>query len=163
MNALVNKLKDQFAGLQEREKRVVAGGALLIMAAIIYLALLPQLDRHGQLVDEQASLYADMLWLQDQGATVSRLANTCPSTNPSALAPSDSLTRLVRRNQLQLDSLRESGLSFMLAFTASDANRIVRLTHQIACAGFIVQALEVSKSSTATNTWDGSMEVQLAN
>jgi hypothetical protein len=73
------------------------------------------------------------------------------------------LTRLIRRNQLRLKNLREVGDGMVLSFTSSDANRVVRIAHQIACQGFVVDSMQVSGSATETNLWDATMEVSYVN
>jgi len=55
------------------------------------------------------------------------------------------LTRLIRRNQLRLKNLREVGDGLVLSFTSSDANRTVRIAHQIACQGFVVDSMQVTE------------------
>lgn len=159
MKQLLDRLQSAFSNLQEREKLFVLGGGLLILAGIIYLAILPQWDRHTQLVEQKNDLQADMQWLQDQRAVLIRLVNSCSSSSASGNGQ-EVLTRLVRRNQLRLDSLRATGSGFRVGLSGSDANRIVRLAHQIACEGYAVSYLEVSKPTEDTGTLVANMEVQ---
>ena len=46
MNSLLANLQEKFNGLQEREKLVVSAGATVVLLALIYMVLSPQLDRH---------------------------------------------------------------------------------------------------------------------
>ena len=163
MNSLLANLQEKFNGLQEREKLVVSAGATVVLLALIYMVLSPQLDRHRDLTQQQADLQADMMWLQDQRAVVSQLTNSCSQTDTSTDSATEVLTRLIRRNQLRLQNLREVSGGFELRVFSSDANRIVRLAHQIACEGFVVDGMEVSLSSTERNQWDASMEVRHVN
>ncbi len=159
MKQLLDSLQATFSNLQDREKRFVLGGGVLILAGLIYLAVLPQWDRHSQLVQQQVDLQADMQWLQDQRAVLSRLVNSCSSKGATAKGK-DVLTRLVRRNQLRLDNLRATSDGFKMGFSGSDANRIVRLAHQVACEGYLVSGLEISKSTVDAGTLVADMEVQ---
>ena len=56
MNSLLANLQEKFNGLQEREKLVVSAGATVVLLALIYMVLSPQLDRHRDLTQQQADL-----------------------------------------------------------------------------------------------------------
>jgi type II secretory pathway component PulM len=163
MNALLINVQDKFARLQEREKLFIRAGGAAVFIALLYTALLPQLDRNSDLASQQTVLQADMLWLQQQQAVVSRLTNSCSSSTASAEQAKDLLTRLIRRNQLRLKNLREVGDGLVLNFTSSDANRVVRIAHQIACQGFVVDSMQVNGSGSEANLWDATMEVSYVN
>lgn len=163
MNTLLIGLQDKLAGLQAREKLFVSVGAAVVLIALIYLALGPQLNRNTDLAGQQSDLQADLLWLQQQQSVVSRLTNSCSSSTASAQPAKDLLTRLIRRNQLRLQNLREVGDGMVLSFSASDANRIVRIAHQIACQGFTVGSMQVTASTAESNLWDATLEVSYVN
>ena len=163
MKTLLTNLQDKFADLQERERLFVCAGAALLLMALLYITLLPQLDRNSDLAGQQKQLQADMLWLQQQQAVVSRLTNSCSASRASAEPAKDLLTRLIRRNQLRLKNLHEVGDGVVLSLTSSDANRVVRIAHQIACRGFVVDSIQVTGSATETNLWDATLEVSYVN
>lgn len=163
MKDVLNNMQDKFASLQQREKLFICVGAAAVLAALLFTLLVPQLDRNSDLARQQTELQADRLWLQQQQAVVSRLTNSCSSSKLSAQPAKDVLTRLIRRNQLRLKNLREVGDGMVLSFTSSDANRVVRIAHQIACQGFVVDSMQVSGSATETNLWDATMEVSYVN
>ena len=163
MRALIANLQDKFAQLQQREKLFVTVGAALVVMAIIYSTLLPQLTENNQLTNQQADLQADLLWLQQQQAVVARLANSCASSQASVDPAKTVLTRLIRRNQLRLQNLREDSQGLVLRFSATDANRIVRTAHQIACQGFAIESLQVTGSAAEANQWDATLEVSYVN
>ena len=73
------------------------------------------------------------------------------------------MTKLIRRNQLRLKNLREVGDGLVLSFSSSDANRTVRIAHQIACQGFVVDSIQVTEGANQPNLWDVSMEVSYVN
>jgi hypothetical protein len=75
--------------------------------------------------------------------------------------PRKILARLVRRNQLKLDSIEEASGSFSLEFSGSDANSIVRVVHEIACDGYLVQSLQIIKSADDAKLLIANLEVQL--
>jgi type II secretory pathway component PulM len=160
---VLNNMQDKFASLQQREKLFICVGAAAVLAALLFTLLVPQLDRNSDLARQQTELQADRLWLQQQQAVVSRLTHSCSSSKLSAQPVKDVLTRLIRRNQLRLKNLREVGDGMVLSFTSSDANRVVRIAHQIACQGFVVDSMQVSGSATETNLWDATMEVSYVN
>ncbi|MGB2042330.1 MAG: type II secretion system protein GspM, partial [Porticoccaceae bacterium] len=114
MRVLIANLQDKFAQLQQREKLFVTVGAALVVMAIIYSTLLPQLTKNNQLANQQADLQADLLWLQQQQAVVARLANSCASSQASVEPAKTVLTRLIRRNQLRLQNLRENSQGLVL-------------------------------------------------
>ena len=70
---------------------------------------------------------------------------------------------LIRRNQLRLKNLRDVGDWLVLNFTSIDANRVVRIAHQIACQGFVVDSLQVNGSGSEANLLDATMEVIYVN
>ena len=59
--------------------------------------------------------------------------------------------------------MREVGDGVVLSLTSSDANRVVRIAHQIACRGFVVDSIQVTGSATETNLWDATLEVSYVN
>jgi len=163
MKALLARVQDKFASLQQREKLFVCGGAAAVLLALLYTALIPQLDRNTDLAHQQKQLQADILWLQQQQAVVSRLTNSCSSSTASVESARDLLTKLIRRNQLRLKNLREVGDDLVLSFSSSDDNRTVRIAHQIACQGFVVDSIQVTEGANQPNLWDVSMEVSYVN
>ena len=88
---------------------------------------------------------------------VSKLSNGCGNREIQQGSGRDNLTKLVRRNQLRLGQIRDLNNGFELRFSGADGNRILRLSHQVACAGFNVQSLKVERSSL--ELLEGSMEV----
>ncbi|MDB4076960.1 type II secretion system protein M [Porticoccaceae bacterium] len=166
-------IQQAFRDLQPREKYFVSAGAVLVVIAAIYLAFLPLSEKHSQLADQHSRLQADLTWLQAQAATVPRLVNSCSGRELSAGMDRDVITRLLKRSQLRVDQVSETASGIALRFNGSDANRMVRLAHQITCEGFAVLSFEfsakakdskaVGSSSALADTYVGVMEVQRVN
>ncbi|MFT4652147.1 MAG: type II secretory pathway component PulM [Porticoccaceae bacterium] len=157
MKVFMDSLRGRLNGLQPRERQLLLMGLVLLFFTAIYVALTPITTKHNQLISQSNRLESDLQWLQQQSAVVSRLANGCGNQGVQQDSGQDSLTKLVRRNQLRLSQIRDLNNGFELRFSGADANRILRLTHQVACSGFNVQSLKVER--TSLEILEGSMEV----
>ena len=157
MKALKESLIGRLNGLQSRERQLLLMGLVLFFFTTIYVVLAPLMTKHDQLVGQSNQLKSDLQWLQQQSLVVSRLANGCGNREVQQDSGRDNLTKLVRRNQLRLSQIRDLNNGFELRFSGADANRILRLSHQVACAGFNVQSLKIERSSH--ELFEGSMEV----
>ncbi|MDG2501139.1 MAG: type II secretion system protein GspM [Porticoccaceae bacterium] len=153
-----------FENLQLRERYFIGVGGLLVLTAVIYLSLSPLADKHTQLVDQQSQLQADLEWLHDQAAIVPRLVNSCSGRELNVGRDTEVITKLVRRAQLRLDKVTETGRGISLRVNGSDANRLMRLVHQISCEGFSVQSIDISANVVqGAEAFSGAMEVQRVN
>ena len=161
MSKLITVMQDSLSRLQRREKLFLSAGAVVVVAALIYLTVLPSWDKYSLLSAQHSQLQADLQWLHQQREVVSRLSNNCSVKLLSDGAPRKILTRLVRRNQLKLDSIQEASTSFSLKFSGSDANSIVRAVHEIACEGYLVNSLQIIKSADDAKLLIANLEVQL--
>jgi len=161
MNKLIASLQDSISQLQPREKLFLGVGAALLVAALIYLAVLPSWHKHDALSTQYSQLQGDLQWLHQQREVVSRLSNNCSIKLISQGSSNKVLSRLVRRNQLKLGSIQEAGDTINLSFTGSDANSIVRLAHEIACEGYMVKSLQILESAEDPNAMLANLEVQL--
>jgi len=166
-------IQQAFENLQPREKYFVGAGAVLVVIAAIYLAFLPLSEKHSQLAGQHSKLQADLTWLQAQASTVPRLVNSCSGRGLSVGMDRDVITKLVKHSQLRVDNVSETASGIALRFNGSDANRMVRLAHQITCEGFAVLSFEfsaktkdsktVGSSSALAGNYVGMMEVQRVN
>lgn len=165
-------IQQAFGNLQPREKYFVSAGGVLVVMAAIYLAFLPLSEKHSQLADQHSRLQADLIWLQAQAATVPRLVNSCSGRELSAGMDIEVIRKLIRRSQLRLDKISETASGLSLRFNGADANRMMRLAHQISCEGFAVLSFEFRAeandvqavgSSALAGTYVGTMEVQPVN
>lgn len=153
-----------YENLQPRERLFISAGGLFALAAVIYLALVPFAEKHSELIEQQSKLQADLKWLHDQGAIVPRLVNSCSVRELNAGRDTDVITKLVRRAQLRLDKVNETGRGISLRVNGPDANRLMRLVHQISCEGFSVQSINISASAAqGAAVYTGAMEVQRVN
>ncbi|MBT4164913.1 MAG: hypothetical protein HOE58_08920 [Porticoccaceae bacterium] len=157
MKKFMDSLRNRLSGLQPRERQLLFTGIVMLFFTSIYVALSPIMEKHDQLVDQSNQLKIDLQWLQQQSAVVSNLSNGCGNRVVQQGSGRDNLTKLVRRNQLRLGQIRDLNNGFEVRFSGADGNRILRLSHQIVCAGFNVQALEVERSSP--ELFEGSMEI----
>ena len=157
MKKFMDSLRNRLSGLQPRERQLLLAGIVMLFFTVIYVALSPIMEKHDQLVDQSNQLKTDRQWLQQQRAVVSKLSNSCGNREIQQGSDRDNLTKLVRRNQLRLGQIRDLNNGFELRFSGADGTRILRLSHQVACAGFNVQSLKVERSSL--ELLEGSMEI----
>jgi hypothetical protein len=60
--------------------------------------------------------------------------------------------------------VNETGRGISLRVNGPDANRLMRLVHQISCEGFSVQSINISASAApGAAVYTGAMEVQRVN
>ena len=161
MRKLIATMQDSLSRLQPREKLFLSAGIIVVAVALTYLTVLPFWDKHNLLSAQHSQLQADLQWLHQQREVVSRLSNNCSVKLVSDGAPRKILPRLVRRNQLKLDSIQQASDSFSLEFSGSDANSIVRVAHEIACDGYLVKSLKITKSADDAKLLIANLEVQL--
>jgi len=134
-----------FERLQPRERLFVTVGVALVLIVVLVKAVLPQWQTYNQLAQQQQTFEADLLWLQEQRDMVAKLTNSCPPLRFQSGSAADTLTQLIRRNQLKLDTLTDRGDSFVLSAEGSDSNRILQLIYQIACYGYGVDSIEIER------------------
>ena len=157
MKVFINSLRDRLKDLQPRERQLLLIGLVLLFFTAIYVALTPIMTKHDQLISQSNQLKSDLQWLQQQSAVLSRLANGCGNQGFQQGSGRENLTKLVRRNQLRLSQIRDLNNGFELRFSGDNANGMLRLMHQVACAGFKVQSLKIESSSS--EIFEGSMEI----
>ena len=157
MNLLIESLRSKWMQLQLRERQLLIFGGGLLLATSIYLSLAPQVHKYAELKLKVDELNADAQWMQQQRKVVERLINNCSAQKVGQASGRQQMTRLIRRNQLTLNSMRDvnSGLEFSMS--GPDANRVISLTHQIACFGYDVKTLKIERS--AEGSMEASMEV----
>lgn len=157
MKLLLKNLRDKWLQLQLRERQLLTVGGALLLATSVYLSIVPQIQKHGELKGQVEALNTDMQWLQQQRQVVERLANDCANGEVRQESNREQITRLIRRNQLVLVSMRDVNGGLKLSVSGSDANRVISLTHQIACFGYGLTTLEINRSEEGL--MEASMEV----
>lgn len=157
MKLLLKNLRDKWLQLQLRERQLLTVGGALLLATSVYLSIVPQIQKHGELKRQVEALNTDMQWLQQQRQVVERLVNGCASGDVREESSREQITRLIRRNQLTLDSMRDVNSNLKFSVTGIDANRVISLTHQIGCSGYDLMTLEIKRSKEGL--MQASMEV----
>lgn len=161
---LLNNLSDWFADLQPRERLIIAVGAALLIVAAIYMALLPAMQKNAELEQRHKSLSAEIQWLREQSKVVSSLDNSCAGQEIQTGKKKEVITRIVRRNQLKLLSLKQDEpSSYSLSVSAASPNRVLQLIHKMTCQGLSLEALEISISSDAKVSYIADIEVSYVN
>ena len=159
--SLVNGINSWFAQRQPRERVILSAGAVFVFIALVYLALLPSIERSTELQERHQLLEADLQWLSEQSASVSRLSNSCVDKTIRTGAATDVINRLIRRNQIKLSNMAERPEGkYVLNLESTSANRLLQLAHQLACQGLTTNALDISRSESAETTYAVRMEVQ---
>lgn len=157
MKLLLENLRDKWMQLQLRERQLIILGSGLLIATSVYLSIVPQIQKYSELKLQIVTLNTDIQWLQQQRQVVERLVNGCGSGDLREESSREKITRLIRRNQLTLDSMRDVNSNLKFSVTGIDANRVISLTHQIGCSGYDLMTLEIKRSEEGL--MQASMEV----
>ena len=157
MKLLLENLRDKWLQLQLREQQLIILGGGLLIATSVYLSIVPQVQKYSELKLQVVTLNTDIQWLQQQRQVVERLVNGCASGDVREESSREQITRLIRRNQLTLDSMRDVNSNLKFSVTGIDANRVISLTHQIGCSGHDLMTLEIKRSGEGL--MQASMEV----
>ena len=157
MKLLLENLRDKWMQLQLRERQLIILGGGLLIATTVYLSIFPQIQKYSELKLQIVTLNTDIQWLQQQRQVVERLVNGCASGDVREESSREQITRLIRRNQLTLDSMRDVNSNLKFSVTGIDANRVISLTHQIGCSGHDLMTLEIKRSGEGL--MQASMEV----
>lgn len=162
MRALLESSARFFDGLQPREKLFLVVGGAIIGLVLLVKVLLPVWESYAQLAKQKQSLEADLTWLQEQREIVGKMTNSCPPLRLQQQSQSDTLTQLIRRNQLQLNSLVEKGDKLVLTAEGGDSNRSLQLFYQMACYGYAIDKLKINPLESATG-FSIDLEISLVN
>ena len=157
MKLLLETLRSKWMQLQLRERQLLIVGGGLLLATSVYLSIIPQIEKYGELKLQVEVLNTDLQWLQQQRQVVERLVNDCATGEVRQESSREQITRLIRRNQLTLVSMRDVNRGLKFSVSGSDANRVISLTHQIACFGYGLTTLEINRSEEGL--MEASMEV----
>ncbi len=157
MKLLLENLRDKWMQLQLRERQLIILGSGLLIATSVYLSIVPQIQKYSELKLQIVTINTDIQWLQQQRQVVERLVNGCASGDLRQESSREQITRLIRRNQLTLDSMRDVNSNLKFSVTGIDANRVISLTHQIGCSGYDLMTLEIKRSEEGL--MQASMEV----
>lgn len=157
MKLLLENLRDKWMQLQLRERQLIILGSGLLIATSVYLSIVPQIQKYSELKLQIVTINTDIQWLQQQRQVVERLVNGCASGDVREESSREKITRLIRRNQLTLDSMRDVNSNLKFSVTGIDANRVISLTHQIGCSGYDLMTLEIKRSEEGL--MQASMEV----
>ena len=157
MKLLLENLRDKWMQLQLRERQLIILGSGLLIATSVYLSIVTKKKKYSELKLQIVTLNTDIQWLQQQRQVVERLVNGCASGDVRQESSREQITRLIRRNQLTLDSMRDVNSNLKFSVTGIDANRVISLTHQIGCSGHDLMTLEIKRSGEGL--MQASMEV----
>ena len=161
---LVSGISSWLAQREPRERVILSAGAVFVFCALVYLALLPSFERSTELQERHRILQADLQWLSEQRASVSRLSNSCVDKTIKPGAAKEVINRLVRRNQIKLVKIAEQTQGkYALNLESINANRLLQLAHQLACQGLKTTLLDVSRSDAAAANYVARMEVHHVN
>lgn len=144
MNNLLSVILDNFSGLQAREQLVVKFGAIALVFILIMMFLLPKWDSYSLLKTHLDGLESEMTWLNEQHATVKRIANNCPELNRQNIEDKVMLSNLLRRNQIQIESISEEGESIFFSLSGKEGNQFLKSIYAIACQGYSLNELSLA-------------------
>jgi type II secretory pathway component PulM len=149
-------------GLQVRERRAIAVGALLVALMLVYTVIVPRWQLHLALRDEVDSRRADLAWLADQVASVDRLRNSCSGRAPQSGSDREVVALLVRRNQTRSIAFDINAELISLRVSADSGNHILGLLGQLACEEFTLTKLRIKRSGDGQNnaSFEASMELK---
>ncbi|MAY02368.1 MAG: hypothetical protein CMQ38_05235 [Gammaproteobacteria bacterium] len=153
---MADKLTQFWSALQQRERRTILAGALLILLAALYLIFDSIWVTRSALMDERADLLAEQTWMQDQAELAVQLQNNCRDLRIMSLAARERLNLLVNRNNLTLQNLRVNDDNYSFELRTEDGNNILQFIHHSACQGFSLSALTINRE--AANAYLGRVE-----
>lgn len=142
-NALLVML-DYFSALQPREQLVLKLGAIALVPILSLMFLLPKWDSYSLLKTELDGLQSDIMWLNEQHATVERVANNCPELNRQNIENKVKLSNLLRRNQIQVESVSQEDESIIFSLSGKEGNQFMKSIYAIACQGYSFDELSLS-------------------
>lgn len=144
MNNVLSVMLDFFAGLQPREQLILKLGAIALIPLLSIMFLLPKWESYSLLKDKLNSLESDMMWLSEQRETVERVANNCSKFNRQNIENKDKLSNLLRRNQLQIESVSQEGESMFFSVSGKEGNQFLKSIYGIACQGYTLNELSLA-------------------
>lgn len=145
---LLNSLSEWFADMQPRERLIITVGAVVLIIAAIYMALLPAMQKNIELERQYTKLSEDMQWLREQSQVISRLNSSCAGKAIQTGKKKELVTRLARRNQLKLLGFEQrDSASFYFSVSGSNPNQILQLIHVLTCQGLALGSLNVNPAT----------------
>lgn len=153
---------DFFAGLQPREQLVLKWGAIALVPILSIMFLLPKWESYSLLKDQLNSLESDMLWLNEQRATVEKVANNCPKFNRHNTENKNKLSNLLRRNQLQVESVSQEGEKILFSVSGKEGNQFLKSIYAISCQGYSINEVSLALDATDPEILNAKFGVQRA-
>ena len=144
MNNPLSVILDYFSGLQPREQLVLKLGAIALVPILSLMFLLPKWDSYSLLKAELDGLQSDIMWLNEQHATVERVANNCPELNRQNIENKVKLTNLLRRNQIQVEAVSLEDESIIFSLSGKEGNQFLKSIYAIACQGYSLNELSLA-------------------
>ena len=93
---------------------------------------------------ELDGLQSDIMWLNEQHAAVERVANNCPELNRQNIENKVKLSNLLRRNQIQVESVSQEDESIIFSLSGKEGNQFMKSIYAIACQGYSFDELSLS-------------------
>lgn len=114
-------MKDWWLGRQPRERRLLAGGGLILALVLLYVLVWePWQQQLEQLRTDVATLQADLAWMQQAAAELGRLQANTPTTSTTGSSGMALATRVKQ-------SARSAGLETVLRRLEPQADGSLRL------------------------------------
>lgn len=162
MTDIMAVISDFFAGLQPRERLFIKVGSTVLVLVLVLLLLLPKWEAYSQLKVQRDTLEKDMIWLQEKRELVAELVNNCPKVRQRADDFKKDLTNLVKRNQLTVKNSVQKGNAISLTITGSKSNQFLKLMHQIACRGYVLDKVLLDADTDDLSKIKATFEVNRA-
>lgn len=164
MKSIITTLIERWNALQRRERIVVVTGGALVLLLALFLLLSSILDENRALQARKAALLADIRWMAEQSALIARLGNSCPPGSSQLGSGNTVLQNLSKRAGLQSADWQGQGSErYRLKMDKVDANRLLQLTYQVACEGFVVDKIEIARLQNDSEQTRGLLEVHRVN
>jgi len=156
-------ISDFLTGLEPRERLFLKLGSAVLTLVFLVLLLLPGWETYHQLKSQKEALETDMLWLQEKRELVAELVNNCPKVRQREDNDKADIIKLVRRNQLEVQTTVEKEHLISLTITGSKSNQFLKLMHQIACRGFILGKVVLNAEDDDLSKIKATFEVKRVN
>jgi type II secretory pathway component PulM len=153
---------DYFSALQPREQLVLKLGAIALVPILSLMFLLPKWDSYSLLKTELDGLQSDIMWLNEQRATVEKFANNCPKVNKHNTENKNKLSNLLRRNQLQVESISQEGEKILFSVSGKEGNQFLKSIYAISCQGYSINEVSLVLDANDPDILNANFGVQRA-
>ncbi len=164
MAMTLDPVKNWWQQRLDREKRVIAGGVVLLVLCFLYWLIIPRWSDYAELKQQRQALMEELSWMYEQTPLIQQLANSCNAPIAEAeQPPATRIQNIARRFQIREPRVTTvSTNGFRIDVASASGNAALRFTRELACAGFGLKALKLQRTGSDQDTVSVAMELELA-